>query len=343
MSSQKPPFNSSQPHSSPYSELDDLGNSSSEESSQLQKLWAKLLLSHSLPVNHTDKEPENPPKLKLSPRFSLKLLKQLWAKLPRRKKPFYDPRKIQQEILADIGRELYQTRREHSLSLEEIAIDTRIPVGLLQAIEKGRLEDLPEAIYTRGLIKKFGDFLGLDGAALAYRFPTDVVLKSPQSSRFRLGLPSLQFRPLHLYFFYIIIVILSVQGISNNLKRSAFEMGLKEFVPPVSVPSSEVQASPTPVVPSQTAQKPVRINLQVKGESSLKIVADGKTVFQGILEGETQQTWMAQKTLILDADNAGQIIVKFNEEPPQRLGKLGEQKTVTYQAPVKLDNSPKPD
>ncbi|GBF80778.1 helix-turn-helix domain-containing protein [Aphanothece sacrum] len=341
MSSQKPPLNSSQSQSN--RSLDYLGHSSSEERSQLQKLWAKLLLNHSLPVNHTEKEPENLPKIKLSPRLSLKFLKQLWAKLPRRKKPSYDPRQLQQEILADIGRELYQVRREHRLSLEEIAIETRISVGLLQAIEKGRLEDLPEAIYTRGLIKKFADFLGLDGATLAYRFPTDIVLKSSPSSRFNLGLPGLQLRPLHLYFLYIIIVILSVQGISNSLKRSAFEMRLKEVVPPSSVPSLPVQASPTPVIPSQTGQKPVRVNLQIRGKSSLKIVADGKTVFQGVLETETQQNWMAQKTLTLDVDNAGLIIVKFNEEPPQRLGKLGEAKRITYQSPKTFKNTPKPD
>jgi cytoskeletal protein RodZ len=290
------------------------------ESRQWQQLWGKLLLkgyeAHQESENGQAPTPTPPKK----PAY-LKLLLRLLSKFPRREKHSFDPKEVQREILEDIGKKLYHSREKQGLTLEFVSSQTRISVGLLKAIEKGKLEELPEAIYTRGFIKKFADFLGLDGKSLAESFPVDLTLKSSNSSRFRFWLPVLQFRPLHLYFIYIIIVILSVQSISNTLKRAASE-GIIDNIPvSVSVPPS----------PSQPVKKPVRIKVNTTGKSSLKVVVDGQTKFEGLLPKDTQKSWEANKNITLEASNAGLILVSFNDEKAKRLGKLGEDKQVTYQ------------
>lgn len=155
---------------------------------------------------------------------SLRVIRRFLSKLRWGKTSSYDLEQVQRNILADIGNQLYQARREQNISLEAISADILISPGLLKSLEKGILENLPEPIYIRGLIKKFADYLGLNGRVLASRFPTDIVAKSSQYSLFQIWFPKFELRPLYLYFIYIAIVILSVEGISNHLKHTALEL-----------------------------------------------------------------------------------------------------------------------
>ncbi|MBW4625088.1 MAG: DUF4115 domain-containing protein [Brasilonema octagenarum HA4186-MV1] len=75
--------------------------------------------------------------------------------------------KDQKEQLAEIVGHLRQAREERSVRLEELAAYTRIRPAILQAMEEGRFEELPEPIYVQGFIRHYGDAIGLDGAALA--------------------------------------------------------------------------------------------------------------------------------------------------------------------------------
>ncbi|MGK7962478.1 RodZ domain-containing protein [Crocosphaera sp.] len=282
------------------------------------QLWEKLLLNGYQTSEESDNEPESsqPPKK----RIYLQRLRKLLSKLPKRNQHSFDPKQSQKEILEDIGQSLSYERQKQGLSLEFISSETRIYIGLLEAIEKGKLEELPEAIYTRSFIKKYADFLGLDGKALSESFPLESNIKSNNYSRFRFLLPVLQFRPIHLYFLYIIIVVISVQSISNTLKRAALEGAIEQLTVPVEVTPQQ----------SQPVKKPVMVKVHSKGESTLKVTVDGKMIFDGVLNKETQKTWEAAQNITLEASNAGLILVTFNNQNPKRLGKLGENKKITY-------------
>ncbi|WP_107670652.1 helix-turn-helix domain-containing protein [Cyanothece sp. BG0011] len=288
--------------------------------SRWQQLWDKLSLNgyQTREESNGEKPPSPPPKKTVY----LKLLLKLLSKFPKRNKHYFDPKKLQKQILEDIGQQLQEERHKQGLSLELISAETRISMGLLEAIEKAKLEELPEAIYTRSFIKKFADFLGLDGKSLSESFPLDSKPKSQSSSRFRFLFPVLQFRPIHLYFLYIIIVVISVQSISNTLKRAATEGAIEELPVPV------VVSPPPPPI-----QKPVIVKVRSTGKSTLKVTVDGKMTFEGTLSKETQKTWEADQNITLEASDAGLILVTFNNQNAKRLGKLGENKKVTYSIP----------
>ncbi len=99
----------------------------------------------------------------------------------------------QVEQLKTIGEYLYQERQERGVSLEEIAVKTYIPLRLLQALEGGQVERLPEPVFVQGFIRRHADAIGLDGTALAKTFipqpsftidrtPTDTTPLEPESS-----------------------------------------------------------------------------------------------------------------------------------------------------------------
>lgn len=78
------------------------------------------------------------------------------------------------EQLTKIGEYLYQEREERAIALEEVAVKTFIPLRLLQALERGQTERLPEPVFVQGFIRRYADALGLDGRSLAKTFVIDL-------------------------------------------------------------------------------------------------------------------------------------------------------------------------
>ena len=76
----------------------------------------------------------------------------------------------QVEQLKTIGTYLGRERQARGVSLDEIAVKTYIPLRLLQALEDGHIERLPEPVFVQGFIRRFADAIGLDGVALAKTF-----------------------------------------------------------------------------------------------------------------------------------------------------------------------------
>ncbi|HJS57563.1 MAG TPA: helix-turn-helix domain-containing protein [Vicinamibacteria bacterium] len=60
------------------------------------------------------------------------------------------------------GESLRKTREERSITLQEIAADTKIGVRFLEYIESDRHSDLPAVVYIRGFVQEYARCLGLD-------------------------------------------------------------------------------------------------------------------------------------------------------------------------------------
>jgi cytoskeletal protein RodZ len=85
------------------------------------------------------------------------------------------------EQLKEISTHLRQVRQEKSIRIEEIAAQTLIRAGVLQALEEERFEELPEPIFLQGFIRRYGDALGLDGNALSHTLISNVVRQDPKN------------------------------------------------------------------------------------------------------------------------------------------------------------------
>lgn len=69
-----------------------------------------------------------------------------------------------------VGERLAAERRTQGMTLEDIALRTRVPLRTLETIEAGSTEGLPALTYTAGFVRSFADALGLDGADYARQF-----------------------------------------------------------------------------------------------------------------------------------------------------------------------------
>ncbi|MGD2179925.1 RodZ domain-containing protein [Lusitaniella coriacea] len=247
------------------------------------------------------------------------------------------------EKIKELGSDLQEIRQTRSLSLEQVSTKTLIPLRSLRAIEEADLEVLPEPIYLKGLLKRYAQFLGLNGTEFIADFSLDNTFKALTPSW--KPLPSRRKRFFPLYLLYVLGVISAISAFSAFSQRSALEVG--------NVPKAETQTSPSPKpvrespvamsprVPQSatsisTAQRPpeqpVTVDMTLKEDCWLQIVADGKTTFEGTLNKGDKRTWEASQELVIRAGNAGGVEIAVNDEQAKPLGEPGAVETVTYQA-----------
>lgn len=74
------------------------------------------------------------------------------------------------EQLQSIGAHLRQVRQEQGLSLDVLANQIFIRPALLQALETGHGDQLPEPVFIQGFIRRYAEALGLDGKAISQEF-----------------------------------------------------------------------------------------------------------------------------------------------------------------------------
>ncbi|MBO3460856.1 DUF4115 domain-containing protein [Aetokthonos hydrillicola Thurmond2011] len=247
----------------------------------------------------------------------------------------------QAEKLGEIGTQLLTARLEQGLSLEQMVILTKIPRRLLQAIEEGNLEELPEPIYIQGLIRQFADALGFNGAEFGSTFPIGAAPVTVGSAWRRSSLG--QLRPFHLYLLYIFLIICSVSGLSRFLDNAtwqttnsqSYQLPLKETLLQSKSTSKlqpeNIQLDKYTLTNSNHAEQ-VQISVTVKEKSWIRVVADGKVKYEGELPEGTHLTWKAQEQLTVRAGNAGGVLVSVNKEQAKQMGESGKMKELTIAA-----------
>jgi cytoskeletal protein RodZ len=249
-----------------------------------------------------------------------------------------DPTAVYREQLLDLGVLLRSARIEQGLSLEAVSGKILIRASLLQAIEQGDLESLPEPVYIRGLLRRYGDALGLDGETLSSQFftPLKIRRRSWKDS------PAAQLRPLHLYGAYFLVLIAAISGLSYLLKQTSPETSALPPLDPLnqvetSNRAADIQASTREgAAPLQAAttpsadEAPIQVEMTLTSQSWLRVTSDGATEFEGILQPGDTRFWTADEALTIRAGNAGGVVVSVNAGQAETLGQPGMVKEVTF-------------
>ena len=87
----------------------------------------------------------------------------------------------------ELGAMMREMRENLGHNLETVSADLRIRLVYLEAIEKGRLEDLPGNVYVSGFLRAYSDYLGLNGEEIVHQFK---MAGAGINSKTQLNLPS---------------------------------------------------------------------------------------------------------------------------------------------------------
>lgn len=247
------------------------------------------------------------------------------------------------EKLAQLGSTLRRHRQEKQLTLEQVEARTCIRSRFLRAIEAGKLDELPEPIYIQSFIKKYAETLGLDGNDLASTFPvSNRLLPITHKS---VNLPAAQLHKNHLYVLYIFVIVCAVSALSQSLNRfdpqvSNTQLQKQPVITTAAKPKPNDQKNAQKVKPVKATSKnnkPVQIGLTVKDESWIRVVADGKKQFEGLLPQGTVRTWGANEQLTVRVGNAGGVLVSTVEQKEAKpLGQPGQVQEITFAPKTKL-------
>lgn len=158
-----------------------------------------------------------------------------------------------EEMIRQVGQELLRVRLARSLSIEQLHNQTLVPPRQIEALESGRIDQLPEDVYIRGFIRRLARVLGLNGEALVASIPEPDLSKSAVPSWYNsIAVPGFQINSLHLYLGYTALIAGAVGGLSL--------MSNKQASPGVSAapdPAGSSRYSPSPKLEhKETTSKP---------------------------------------------------------------------------------------
>lgn len=250
----------------------------------------------------------------------------------------------QQQKLKDLGANLNQIRLAKNISLDTIAANTHISKRLLEAIEAGNFEELPEPFYIKALVSKFARQIGAEEISFEVESKSSslVSTRSVTPVTRRSYWWNFQLRSLHLYLIYILLVIVSLTSITKLIERPVVVERSPEDSP-VSNPQLEtVQSTSSPAQQPKTTQttpqfvsqssnsETVSVGINLQERCWLKVMVDGQVAFEGTLPQGTQRQWTGKKQVTIKAGNAGGVVISFNNEQQKILGAPGQVEEITY-------------
>lgn len=244
------------------------------------------------------------------------------------------------EGMLELGSALRAERERQGRSLEEIYQATRITVRYLQHIERGEFEELPGEVYLKGFLRRYAQFLGLDGEALVRQYVErraaslpDVAqtppshaprVRSPHRSSGRprggsSGRPESQVAKVAL-----VVIAVALAAVTTGWAVAIWSVrppappkkaSLPGSVPqPVVIPSSARGESPA-AGEAPAASEPIRVSVRLTERCWFRVTGDGRPVYEGELPPGAESTWTAQERLTVKIGNPRGVVLTWNERP----------------------------
>jgi transcriptional regulator with XRE-family HTH domain len=248
-----------------------------------------------------------------------------------------------------VGEVLRARREQLGLTLEQVHAQLRIPVHWLRAIEEEQFDAFDAAQYAKGFVRSYAQFLGLEAEPLVQavavrvgpRGKPQLVAPSGEVPIRPVAPPSRWRRALGWAALVGVVAFLWLAYVGYRQLRAFYAT---EPVPNPQPPAPALTPVPPgeqpqpghspPLPPAAMAGEPVvRVALVAEDVSWLRVVADGRRVFEGFIRAGERREWEATTSLQLVIGNAGGVRVQVNGRDLGLLGAPGEVVRRTFTPP----------
>jgi helix-turn-helix protein/uncharacterized protein DUF4115 len=245
--------------------------------------------------------------------------------------------------LASFGEELRREREIRGISLKEIADATKISKRFLEAIERNDHRTLPAPVFTRGFVREYARYVGLNAEEMVNRYNfaaanDDRIEKPPQVEKYatvpprditpkpkpKRGIPAPYARVnRNAISLFVLVALLAGVAWWAVQRKSHF---LDAEAPPVVPVTTKAIARPviTPRIPV-VDDSVLRLSVEVIGDSWVSLEADGKSVLNDELKIGDKRTFEANNEFkFRTIGNAAGLTLMLNGTRIPSLGKDGD-------------------
>lgn len=258
--------------------------------------------------------------------------------------------------LASFGEELRREREIRGISLKEISDATKISKRFLEAIERNDHRTLPAPVFTRGFVREYSRYLGLNAEEIVNRYnfaaagddrieksthldrlvqpqaaplprDRDQAREREQQLRDRKSIPPAYARiDRNVYILVVIVAALvaaSLWAFKHKRDARAEEARVDTAA---AVAAKPVVAIPPPAPAPETAVDDVlRLTIDLEQDSEVTLDVDGKNVLDERLHRGDHRTFEAKESFRFRlVGNAGGLVLMLNDIPLPPLGRRGQ-------------------
>jgi transcriptional regulator with XRE-family HTH domain len=262
---------------------------------------------------------------------------------------------------ASFGEEMRRQREIRGISLKEIADSTKISKRYLEAIEKNQYGTLPAPVFTRGFVREYARYLGLNpdeavnrylhyrqeleqsgqpGRELKRETPRDIAREPLREMRHETARETLRKIQAGRD-----VPSAEQPAASAGLRVALFLLILAAFIaviwllrnpqvwrrqappqPPGTTNETVAQVlAPTAPAPTQPQSDQLVLRVRATENSWIGLEADGRSIFNSELRAGEEQTFHAKDRFVFRSiGNAGGIVVTLNNVEVPSLGRSGE-------------------
>lgn len=272
------------------------------------------------------------------------------------------PDKPADAIMAEIGSKLRERREMISLTAAEVERHTHLRVNYVKALEEGAFEKLPSTVQTRGMLSNYANFLGLDVDEVLLRYADALQAKRREKyvetprekieTQVKPAMPFLRtFIAGDLIFGVLMVAalaalaiwgvgrIVSVRedqaeptapSIVEVLIETAEPTGLDDAAVSTEeasldgTPGSIVEGFASPEIQASPSDANVAVSVYALGRVFVKIVADGRTAFEGRMAPRETKDFEAENQIVILTGDGSALRITYNGTDLGLMGGPGE-------------------
>lgn len=247
-----------------------------------------------------------------------------------------------QLVMGQLGDMLRSAREEKGVSLAQAEAATMIRRAYLQALEDDEHGLLPGAVYTKGFLRNYAVYLGLDPTHVLsvyhreYPDRSQLPVEAPAAIKPRGTSQLITGGTITSLLLLVVIAVFSVYVYRQvTAFRQASPTASVAFVPtPTSIPptvtvaavapSPSLTATPAPSPTSTPVPAGAEVTVKVSRDAWMQIQVDSQQAFEGILKAGQTQTWKGKDDVFVWTGNAGGVNIVFNGKDMGTLGGVGQ-------------------
>ena len=243
------------------------------------------------------------------------------------------------EDIKGVGAVLREAREAKKLSIMDIEKAINVRSSYIQAIENEEFDKAPGDVFVRGIIRSYGNYLGLDGLNLVNMYRGSSAGEAARAAAIRevenvkmniqlkekrdigSGRGGFSLPEFHLPMKQIAagVGVLAVLGIGYFAVPK-----IVNYVQSIPVAQEEPTkpAAPAEVTIPAPLDKVV-VEMEATGDCWLEVTADGKEAFAAMLYDKDKKTFEAKEKLVVKYGNIDVMKVVYNGKPVDFSGQHG--------------------